>query len=338
MKRILLPIIQVAITIGLLYWIFHKPETRADMAKALREANLIWLVPGVLSVGIACLLQTERWRLLMKVQGISMGWLRTLRVYLIGMFFNLFLLGATGGDVVKIFYAMRETASKKSAAFLSVMVDRLVGLLALVAVTIVLVAFRYDILKERPALLSACGGIMALMVGIVFAGFLVDRFHLAKKLPKRLPFHAKILEFAQAFSVYARDGKTLALTFGLSIPAHLLNFLAFYFAARAFNLFATLSGILDVFSVLPIINTITALPLSLSGVGVREELFKQLFSLFGVEKNTSVMISISGFMMTVFWALVGGITYLLYRPTGGIHLKEIEEEVEAIEESIEKQA
>jgi len=338
MKRILLPIIQVAITIGLLWWIFHKPETRADMANALREANLVWLVPGVFSVGIACLLQTERWRLLMKVQGISMGWFRTLRVFLIGMFFNLFLLGATGGDVVKIFYAMRETASKKSAAFLSVLVDRMMGLLALVAVTAVLVAFRYDLLKQKPALLSTCGGIMALMVGIVLAGFLVDRFHLAKKLPKRLPFHAKILEFASAFSIYTRDARTMAVTFALSVPAHLLNFLAFYFAARAFNLFRGPTGILDVFSVLPIINTITALPLSLSGVGLREELFKQLFSIFGVEPNYSVMISISGFMMTVFWALVGGAIYLLYRPTGGIHLKEVEEEVEAVEESIEKQA
>ena len=338
MKRILLPILQAAITIGLLYWIFHNPETRAGMAKALREANLMWLVPGVLSVGFACLLQTERWRLLMKVQGISMGWIRTLRVYFIGLFFNLFLLGATGGDVVKIFYAIRETASKKSAAFLSVLVDRMMGLLGLVAITAVLVAFRYQLLKEKPALLSACAGIMALMVGIVIAGFFVDRFHLAKKLPKRLPFHAKILEFATAFSIYARDGKTMALTFALSIFAHLLNFLAFYFAARAFNLFTQPSGILDVFSVLPIINTITALPISLSGVGVREELFKQLFSLFGVGGDYAYMISISGFMMTVFWALIGGLVYLLYRPSGGIHIKEVEEEVEAVEESIEKQA
>lgn len=338
MKRILLPILQAAITIGLLYWIFHKPETRADMAKALREAQFIWLIPGVLSVGGACLLQTERWRLLMKVQGISMGWLRTLRVYFIGLFFNLFLLGATGGDVVKIFYAIRETASKKSAAFLSVLVDRMMGLLGLVAITALLVAFRYDLLKGKPALLSACAGIMALMVGLVIAGFLVDRFHLAKKLPRKLPFHAKILEFAAAFSIYARDGRTMGLTFGLSIAAHLLNFLAFYFAARAFNLFTQPSGIVDVFSVLPIINTITALPISLSGVGVREELFKQLFSLFGVDGNYSVMISIGGFMMTVFWALIGGLVYLFYRPSGGIHIKEVEEEVEAVEESLENQA
>lgn len=339
MKRILLPILQAAITLFLLWWIFRKPQTRADMAAALRTADFLWLVPGFLSVGVACLLQTERWRQLMLVQGISFGWFRTLRVYLVGLFFNLFLLGATGGDVVKIFYAMRETASKKSAAFLSVLVDRMMGLLALVAITGVLCFLRFDALMTKPALMGSLALIMGAMMGLVVAGFLVDRFHLAHKLPKWLPLHAKIVEFASAFSIYARNGKVMALTFGLSVPAHLLNFLAFYFAARAFGAFAQPSGILDIFSVLPIISTITALPISLSGVGLREQLFYDLFhSLFGIAESLAVMISITGFMMTVFWALVGGVVYLFYRPTGGIHLADIEEEVEAVERSIEDQA
>jgi uncharacterized membrane protein YbhN (UPF0104 family) len=170
-------------------------------------------------------------------------------------------------------------------------------------------------------------------------GFIVDRFHLAHKLPKWLPLHAKIVEFASAFSIYARDARVMALTFGLSIPAHLLNFLAFYFAARAFGAFAQPTGVLDIFSVLPIVNTIAALPISLSGVGVREQLFYDMFnSLFGTPESLAVMISITGFMMTVFWALIGGVVYLFYRPSGGLHLKEVEEEVEAVEESIENQA
>ncbi len=50
------------------------------------------------------------------------------------------------------------------------------------------------------------------------------------------------------------------------------------------------------------------------------------------------MISITGFLMTVFWGLVGGLVYLAYRPSGGLHLEEMEEEVSALEESIEKTA
>lgn len=339
MKRILLPILQAAITIFLLWWIFRKPETRADMATALQTADYLWLLPGIISVGIACLLQTERWRLLLKVQGISLGWFRTLRIYLIGLFFNLFLLGATGGDVVKIFYAMRETASKKSAAFLSVVVDRMMGLLALVVIAAVLCTLRFNELMAKPVLMGSLALIMGVMVGVVFVGFIVDRFQLAHKLPRWLPLHAKIIEFATAFSIYTRDLRTMGLTFALSVPAHLLNFLAFYFAARAFGAFAGPSGVLDIFSVLPIINTITALPISLSGVGIREQLFYDLFhTLFGTTESVAVMISITGFMMTVFWALVGGCIYLVYRPSGGIHLKEVEDEVEAVEDSIENQA
>ncbi len=83
--------------------------------------------------------------MLLKVQGIDMGWWRTLRVYFIGAFFNLFLLGSTGGDIMKIFSAMRETASK-SAALLSVMVDRMMGLVALVVVASVLCSLRWSLL------------------------------------------------------------------------------------------------------------------------------------------------------------------------------------------------
>ena len=150
MKRILFTSLQVAITLFLLWWIFRDPEKRAQMAVALRAADYLWLIPGVLSIGCAFLLQTERWRLLLSVQGIDLGWWRTFRVYLIGAFFNLFLLGATGGDIVKIYYAMRETSSKKTAALLSVLVDRMVGMLALVAITVVLCSLRLDRLLADP--------------------------------------------------------------------------------------------------------------------------------------------------------------------------------------------
>ena len=47
------------------------------------------------------------------------------------------------------------------------------------------------------------------------------------------------------------------------------------------------------------------------------------------------MISITGFLMVVFWGLVGGCVYLVYRPSGGLHLRELQEQVDAIDESIE---
>jgi glycosyltransferase 2 family protein len=339
MKRILLTSLQFAITFLLLWWIFRDPEKRAQMASALRTADYLWLMPGLLSISCAFLFQTERWRLLLGAQGINLGWWRTLRVYLIGAFFNLFLLGATGGDIVKIYYAMRETSSKKSAALLSVLVDRMVGLLALVAVSAVLCSLRLDRLLVNPltrTLLAALALIMGGSLAVIVIGFCVERFHLADKLPHWLPLRGRIVELSTAFSTYARNPGVLAAAFGLSLPAHLLIFLSFYFTARAFGVFSGVAGLIDLLAVLPVILTIASLPISLSGIGVREQLFQTvLSSLFGTPQSVAVMISITGFLMVVFWGIVGGCVYLVYRPSGGLHLKEVQEQVDAIEESIE---
>ena len=342
MKKIILTILQISITVLLLWWIFKDPQKRADMAAALKTANLLWLLPGILCLGVSHCLQTERWRLLMAVQGIHMAWWRALRVFLIGAFFNLFLLGATGGDVIKIFYAMRETASKKSAALLSVLVDRMIGLVALVFVAAILCSLRFHLLldnSQTQALLGTFVIITGGALGLIATGIIVDRFHLAHKLPRWLPLHAKIIELSTAFSIYARDPKVLALTIGLSVPAHLMTFLAFFFSAQAFGMFPGLNGLVDIFSVLPIIMTIAALPISLSGLGVREKLFENVFGqLFHTPDGIAPMISILGFVMIVFWGVVGGFVYLAYRPSGGLHIKEMEKEVEAVEEAIEKEA
>jgi len=342
MKRIILTVLQISITVFLLWWIFRDPEKNQQMAVALREAQYIWLIPGLLAVGLGCLLQTLRWRILMLAQGINMAWWRALRVYFIGLFFNLFLLGSTGGDVVKIFYAMRETATQKSAAFLSVLVDRMMGLIGMVVVAIILCSLKLDVLLAKPITQAIMGTLLLILgasVSAIFAGFIVDRFNLAHKLPHWLPMHARIIELSSAFSTYARNPKVILQTLGLSIPAHLLNFFSFFCAAQAFGVFRGLAGLLDLFSVLPAIMTIASLPISLSGIGVREKLFQNtLGELFGTSTSIAVMISMTGFLMVVFWGLVGGITYLFYRPSGGLHIQELDEEVAEVEREIENKA
>ena len=328
MKRTLTIILQCVVTSALLWWIFHDKEKNSEMLDALRQAQWLRLIPAILAIGSVCLIQTQRWHLFLRAQDISFGWWRELRVYMIGLFFNLFLLGSTGGDVVKIYYTLRETKTKKSAALLSVLVDRMMGLLGLVAVTVLVIALRWkqmmasDVTRGLLLLLTA---VMGAMLAMIFFGFLMDRFRLTEKIPHRMPMRKTIVEYADAFSIYARDGGTLWATFALSMLSHILNFSVFYFAARALNAFEGWQGLIDVFCIMPIIMTIASLPISLSGVGVREGLFQKLFnSLYATPAAIAVPISILGFCTTVFWSLVGGIVYLFYRPSGGLHLTEMQ--------------
>jgi len=343
MKKYLLPVIQILITIGLLWWIFRNPEQNRKMldaiGKAKADGGLWWFVPGILAMGAAMLFQTWRWMILLRVQEITVSFSRALRIMFSGMFFNLFLLGSTGGDVIKIFFIMREAPDKKAGALLSVFIDRVVGLLALATVSAVVIVLRWsDLMRAAPWGILTVALILGGSLGFIFAAWLVDRLQLTSKLPRWLPMHARIAEAAVAFSEYAKAGGAVGKAFLLSLPAHLLIFSTFYFAAKAFN--AGLS-LINIFCVMPIVSTVTALPISLGGAGVREGLFITLLGdLYQTPKEIAMSISISGFLMLVFWSLVGGLVYLFYRSgaPGTAKLSEIEKTVHEFEHQLEENA
>jgi|Laugresu1bdmlbdd_1035124.scaffolds.fasta_scaffold13272_2 uncharacterized protein (TIRG00374 family) len=341
MKKHILTVVQLLITAGLLWWIFRNPDQNQKLLVALDSANLWWFFPGLVAIGAGLLIQVERWRILLRVQGIVVSFSRAIRIILVGMFFNLFLIGATGGDIVKIFLIIREAPHKKAGALLSVFIDRIVGLLALAAISAAMILFHWDELISHDftrLVVFTVAIILGGSLAFILVAWLVDRLHLTARLPQWLPARAKIAEAATAFAEYARAGKSVTHAFLLSIPSHFLFFSTFYFGAKAFNSGLELSNL---FCVSPIVSTVTALPISVGGAGLREALFiKILGGLYSTPESIATLISLSGFMMSVFWSLVGGAIYLLYRSTSHDlpHMADMQGAVETLEHQVEAKA
>lgn len=335
MKRIFLTTLQAAVTLALLYWIFHDPEKRAKMLDTLRTAEWLWFVPGLLAIGVMTILQTFRWQWLLQAQEIRLSFRRAYGVNLIGIFFNLFLPGGTGGDLIKMYYVSREAPTKKAAAVLSVFMDRVVGLLALIALAAVVSLFAFDEIWAAKALRSvllSLGLIIAGAIGFLLFVFILEYFHLGKKLPRWLPMRHAFLEMAAAFSTYARSGGLLWASFFISLPAHLVIFYSFYCAGCALTDGLTF---IQIFTVLPIILTIAALPISVAGLGVREQLFALCLSaLFGISGETAALIGFTGFLLSVAWGALGGIIYIFYRPSDKKQTSILEMEAEMEEEEV----
>jgi hypothetical protein len=340
LKKTLLPLLQAAVTLLLLWWIFHDPSKRAQMVQAIGKADPLWLIPGFLCFGLVLVCGAFRWQLLMKVQGIRLGLFRVWQLVMIGMFYNLFLPGGTGGDLVKIFYAVREAPKSKSAVFLSVVVDRVTGMVALILVsTGVFLWFRETLiaLPIMRAFLITVAIIFGAFLGLILLAVVIDRFHLANRLPARFPGHGTILEIARAFSVYARDWRAVVAAVLISLPLNLFIFGTGIFAAFAFP---GNPGAAAMTSVIPVVNTISSLPLSLAGIGVREKLFAMmLHPLYGTPEDLAVLISITGFALGVLWGLLGGVVSIFYRPSDGSAVSRagIEGEIGAIGQQIEEE-
>ncbi len=335
MRKSLLTAFQVGVTLFALYWVFRKPADRATMLADLRAADPRWLALALIAAAFSPISAAYRWGLLLRVQGIRLTWKRVTQLYMIGSFFNLFLLGSTGGDAVKLVYLLRQVEPKKRAGgVMAVGIDRVIGLMALIILATIFVLLRYRWLTQTPA----AAGLLATFALIIGSGALgivaaaaVVGLRLADKLPAAMPGRTKILEGAAAVQAYARSWPMVIRCILVSMVGHASFFCTYYCAARGLH---ALVSFWDMAVILPIVNTIIALPISVSGVGVRENLFVRLLGdLCGVSKPLATSISIVGFLSSViFYGLLGGVFYLFYRSADGepllpAHPDEVETQV-----------
>ena len=337
MKKTLLTMLQLAVTIGLLWWVFHDPERRREMLGAVKLADWRWLGAGVGVFFLCTIVATARWKILLAVQNIHMTWLRTWQLFMIGMFFNLFMLGSTGGDVVKMFLTMREARDNKAAALLSVFMDRVIGMLALIFLSVGFLYFRYDLLNHAEGsstLLNLLLWLLGAALITILGMFAVSGQGWVHYLPQWTPLRGRIVEISAACHMYAKGWRLTIWALLISFPLFGMFFTTFYCAARAFT---DLLGVVDIFSVMPIVAVITAIPISVSGIGLRESLFVSLLAPFGVGAAIATLISITGFLINTLGSLAGGIIFLFYRSSSheSINLRDMREEVDQLEDQIE---
>ena len=337
-KKTLVTLLQIAVTTGLLTWLFRDGKQNRAMLAELSHANLLWIAAAFGVYGIVVLAAITRWKILLSVQGIHIAWTRLASLFLIGLFFNPFLPGGTGGDVAKIFYLLKDTPDKKPAALLAVLMDRLMGLFGLILIAGTVMAIRYQWLIK-----PAGAARWLLMVGVIFAGSLafilasiaVTGLGLVHKLPERMPLRDKLVDISIAYNQYGRSWRSSLLALALCVPVHLGSFSLFYCVGQAFPKFASLGSLMDYWGIMPIVGTIAALPIGIGGTGPRELVFIDLLGgLCGIPPEGAKLISMTGYFVLVLWAMVGAIAYLFYRPTEHARLSEMDQEVTQLEHQI----
>jgi len=338
-KKTILTLFQASVTLVILFFVFRDPTKRAAMVHDIRNADPMWLVAGFVAYGLVELVCALRWYLLLRVQGINLSPIRMGMLMLIGVFFNYLIPGGAGGDVVKIFYLLKETPGKSSAAVLSVLVDRLIGLMGLVVMSAVLIMTRWSWITSTPQTSKAVWATLIILgsavSGVMFT-IIVGKYNLIHKLPAKMPGRDRLAEIALAYNLFGRQwGSTLAALF-LSLVAHVGYFAVFYCPALSFHASkVTIPSFVEFCAIMPVVNTIASMPISIGGVGVREGLFQVfLGQLCGVSDHVAVVMSSVGYLLTMAWGLVGAVIYAFYRPSEHAAMSEMNREVAGMEHQV----
>jgi uncharacterized protein (TIRG00374 family) len=326
MKKTALIVFKFLVAAVLLWYIFTYKINAADLWNEMRNAEPGWLLLAFLVNGSILLPAVWRWHLLLRAQGIEAGFYPTFWTTCAGNFFNSFLLGLTGGDIARIYYATQLAPSKKVGAGVSVAVDRIVGLLGLLVLAGLVLLFFGGRFWEHEQTRRAVLGILAALglAGLGVVVYLNQRtlsgWTRWNQWRHRLPLQKAINHLRQINEAYHNNQGALLKAIVISVFVHILSVFTVYLIGRSLQIGAPLIAF---YLALPIINAVTAIPISPGGVGLRESMFILMFNIVGVHDNDKVMaMSFLYFGVIVLTSVVAGAVYMLGRPAS-MHTEKI---------------
>ncbi|MEN2995291.1 MAG: lysylphosphatidylglycerol synthase transmembrane domain-containing protein [Thermodesulfovibrio sp.] len=285
MKQYISFLLRFTVTVLLILYLFKK----IDFSHVLNSLTLInpvvFLITSFLYI-LSSFISTLRWRIFLDFQDIKTSKLFSL--YLIGTFFNIVLPGIIGGDIVKIFILREKTGLKRALA--SVFMERYIGLAALLCIGFILFCLFYTKLPKHMLIWS---------VPACFLGFIIGNIFLLKFGKIRILREWR--DFVLSFSK-----KQITKAFFFSIIIQLIVITSSYIIFIELNLSISFFE-LAIF--MPIIILISMLPISVSGIGVREWCFVLFFG-DSLGSANVVAASFLWFLSQVFASLIGGVEYL----------------------------
>src|SRR6476620_4002996 len=129
-SRVLKLLLKIGITV-LCFWYISRKIDFARAFDALRHANVGFLLLAVLSFSFSKLLSAFRLYIYFKNINVWLPQWRNIKLYWLGMFYNLFLPGSISGDAYKVVLLNRKYKAPYKKTSSAVLLDRFSGLLAL---------------------------------------------------------------------------------------------------------------------------------------------------------------------------------------------------------------
>jgi len=297
---------KIPISIILIGWIIYK----VDITKVwliIRQANGWWLLAALLLHIFGYYVSGKRWQVLLETQRVDVPLKRLMQSYLVGTFFNQFLPTIVGGDVVRGMDTAKPCGSMTKSLTI-ILFERFTGiivLLMLVSSGIILQAEKFKEVSYWPL-----GGLLFFVIATVI--FLWKEGINLEKLEKAIPFKigkaiiGKLATVLDILVQYRSHPLPLLMVIGWGLALQLLFVLHYFFLSKAFALQLPFSFFMVV---VPVIFLLSMLPVSINGIGVRENLFVYFFAKVSVSPEKSLAIAWMGFVMVLFYALLGGIVY-----------------------------
>jgi len=277
LKKYILTTLKFGVTAVALYFVFRKINF-SEILALYRTADIMYLIAALLLFAGSKVLSSLRLNLLFHRIGIPLSSATNMKLYLIGMFYNLFLPGGIGGDGYKIYLLNRHFDVKARKILGAVFMDRVAGIVML---WVVALCFLYFVDPHIPYRFLIFIAIPLLFAGLYLGMRWLFRDYLSVYLP---------------ISIY-------------SIGVQLMQVLCAFCILMAFHHHEQNFSYLFLFLISSIV---TIIPITVGGAGMREITFLYGAQFLGVDTHLSVALSLMFYFITVIVSFFG--IYFVIKP------------------------
>jgi uncharacterized membrane protein YbhN (UPF0104 family) len=288
LKRLLKTLLKFAVTAAALYFVLRKINV-ADILELYRQSNLFYILAALVAFSFSKLVSAIRLNMFFSAIGLKLDEKTNIRLYLLGMFYNLFLPGGIGGDGYKIYLLQKTYQTGTKKIFGAVLADRLSGMVALVVLALVGISFLN--LKS------------AIQLSIVNCQLSIFNFAFIL-IPVVLLGYYFFIKF-----IYPYFLKINLVTYLYAFAVQLLQVACAWLLLLALGETENHLAYIVIFLVS---SAVAVLPISIGGVGVRELTFLYGSQLLNVDINIAVGISFLFYLITALVSL-GGV-WFVFRP------------------------
>jgi uncharacterized membrane protein YbhN (UPF0104 family) len=283
--------------LGVLLW----NTDRASLLKAVAHARPGWVIAAFAGYLISMVVSSIRWTMLARPLGFDEPYSHFFTAYFTGMYMNLFAPSTVAGDIGRALY-LAGAQRRKALAFTTVIADRGLGFVVLSWIGALAILLQPGYHLPRPLYYAAWTIPPATLLGWLYLPQLVVRLFKRDNHWRQL-VEKDLAPYWSDFGLLIRTSMVAGVFHGLQVGSQVC-------LAWALGLNVPWPFF---FIFVPVVNIVGMLPISFSGIGIREYGYRFSLAMIGKNPHTAVALGLLSSGVVLVTGLTGGLVFLLWK-------------------------
>lgn len=313
MRNKILFLLKLVLLSFIFWWIFKSVDLSQTIS-VLKKINVCLFLLAFAANNLSNVFLTIKWYRLSTPLNIKSSFIELLNLNYVSIFYSCFLPGQSSGELIKgIKLSKKEGSIQK--VWIPIFIDKITNLLIIFIIGFVSVMAESNFRQNQTLIIAISGStiFLALLTIILFSEHTekIESFikETVIKICNLLKINTKLISSfsIRYFENYKKHDSLMFETLFWSVLVKMPHMFAFYFLALSLNINLDLVQSAWLFS---IISIVTLLPISFSGLGIREGTIILILSQLGIDNASALSLSLLIFILLILMAIIGGIIEL----------------------------